>query len=101
MHQPPCRSLTAPTAGPAATGPGLIQHITPKGPAVTDNFLPLIRGICAQLGIETPVVTDAFGRTDVAIDRAGMEKIRDTARATGFPELAEGIDGMLTEGATP
>lgn len=65
---------------------------------MTDDFLPMIRSICAQLGIETPLVTDAFGRPTVAIDRAGMEKIRDTARATGFPELADGIDQLLGRG---
>lgn len=68
---------------------------------MTDNFIPMLRGICAQLGVETPVVTDAFGRTDVLIDRAAMEKIRDTARAAGFPELADGIDQMLTTGGRP
>jgi hypothetical protein len=67
---------------------------------VTDDFLPMIRGICARLGIETPIVTDAFGRPTAAIDRAGMEKIRDTARATGFPELADGIDAMLAASPT-
>lgn len=66
-----------------------------------DGFLPLFRSICARLGIETPVVTDTFGRTDVAIDRAGMEKIRDTARATGFDDLADGIDRMLAPPAVP
>lgn len=65
---------------------------------MTDNFLPMIRDICTRLGIETPVVTDTFGRTDVAIDRAGMEKIRDTARTTGFHELAAGIDELLRRG---
>lgn len=68
---------------------------------MSDSFLPMIRSICTRLGIETPVVTDAFGRTDVLLDRAAMEKIRDTARATGFPELADGIDGMLAEGSRP
>lgn len=70
----------------------------PEETAMTDDWLPMIRSICTRLGIETPVVTDAFGRTDVLIDRPGMEKIRDTARATGFPELANGIDQMLAEG---
>ncbi|MFC4034568.1 hypothetical protein ACFO3J_24270 [Streptomyces polygonati] len=65
---------------------------------MTDDFLPLIRGICARLGIETPIVTDAFGLPTALIDRVGMEKIRDTARATGFPDLADGIQQMLDKG---
>lgn len=65
---------------------------------MTDDFLPLIRSICAQLGIDTPIVTDAFGRPTAAIDRPGMEKIRDTARAAGFPDLADGIQQLLDGG---
>lgn len=68
-------------------------------PGDSDAFLFLLRSICNTLGIEAPVVTDAFGRTDLAIDRAGMEKIRDAARAAGgYDDLADGIDQLLGAG---
>lgn len=31
--------------------------------------------LCAQLGIETYVITDTFGRQDVRIDRDGLNKL--------------------------
>ncbi|KIF69226.1 hypothetical protein HY68_12540 [Streptomyces sp. AcH 505] len=37
------------------------------------------KAICAQLGIDTKTVTDAFGRTLVLINEAGMRKLADHA----------------------
>ncbi|MEV5943673.1 hypothetical protein [Streptomyces sp. NPDC051994] len=47
---------------------------------MTDDFTDAdAQAICAQLGIETKTITDAFGRTHVVIDSAGMRKLADHA----------------------
>lgn len=61
----------------------------------TENFPALFKSIAARLGIETTVSTDAFGRTDVSLDRKGMEKLRIAAVEHGFDELAAAIDRKL------
>lgn len=64
--------------------------------ATTDDFNPAdFLAFAAALGIKTEVFTDAFGRTDVRIDRDGMEKIRDAAQAHGFPDIAARIGREL------
>lgn len=67
-------------------------------PETTDDFPALFKRITAMLGIETHLVTDAFGRPTVALDRPGMERLRAAAVEHGFPELVDGIDRMLAEG---
>lgn len=63
-----------------------------------ENFPALLKSIAAMLGIETVPVTDAFGRTDFAIDRDGMEKLRAAAVEHGFDDLVTGIDRMMAKG---
>lgn len=58
------------------------------------------KSVCALLGIETTTVRDAFGRTQVLIDRAGMEQLRDAAEAHGFGDLAAGVRTLLDRGPT-
>lgn len=65
----------------------------------SDPFSPANwKALCAQLGIEVTTVTDAFGRTDIRIDRPGMERIRDSALLVGELELAEFFDHCLNAG---
>lgn len=41
-----------------------------------DDFDPAgFQALCAQHGIKTTPVTDAFGRTDFRLDRANAEKL--------------------------
>jgi hypothetical protein len=41
-----------------------------------DEFdVSAFKALCAHLGIQTRVVTDAFGRQDVQIDRGGLNKL--------------------------
>jgi hypothetical protein len=49
------------------------------------------KAVCAALGIETRVITDAFGRPDVAIDRDGLNKL---IRAGLLPEDPSGLPGF-------
>ncbi|PJM98108.1 hypothetical protein CG740_37115 [Streptomyces sp. CB01201] len=37
------------------------------------------KAICAELGIETKTITDAFGRTHVVVNAVGMRKLADHA----------------------
>lgn len=45
------------------------------------NTPPLadVRALCAHLGIPAQVKTDAFGRTDVYVDEAGLRRMADHA----------------------
>lgn len=38
-----------------------------------------IKALCAHLDIETITVTDAFGRSHIAVNEAGMRKLADHA----------------------
>jgi hypothetical protein len=69
---------------------------------VTDDFDPfLMRSVFSALGVETPVFTDAFGRTNLAISREAMEKLRDAARVSpGYEDLADSVQRMLDGGPT-
>lgn len=58
------------------------------------------KAVCAALNVPVTTVTDAFGRTDVHIDRAGMERIRDAARAIGYHHVANIVDRCLDAGGT-
>ena len=63
---------------------------------MNDTFNPAqFKAFAANLGIETRTVTDAFGRTDITIDRAGLECIRDAARAHGFNDIANTVEQLL------
>ncbi|MEU5976313.1 hypothetical protein [Streptomyces sp. NPDC047315] len=66
-----------------------------------ETFNARFKGICAALDIPTTTVTDAFGRTDVLINRDGMQRLRDAADATGFPEIAEALKRLLEAGGRP
>lgn len=47
---------------------------------MTDDFTDAdAKAICAELGIETRTITDAFGRSHVVVDEAGMRKLADYA----------------------
>jgi hypothetical protein len=48
------------------------------------------KAVCAALDIETQVVTDAFGRPDVRIDRDGLNKL---IAAGLLPEDPTGLPG--------
>lgn len=56
------------------------------------------KAVCAQLNIPTTTTTDAFGRTDLRIDRAGMERLRDAATAAGQTDVAEIFTRCLAVG---
>ncbi|MCY0943564.1 hypothetical protein [Streptomyces antarcticus] len=58
----------------------------------------LFKSITAALGVETRPTTDAFGRPDFTINRAGMEQLRDGARAVGENDFADRIQQMLDAG---
>ena len=62
-----------------------------------DDFNPFeFRALCNTLGIKTHVTTDAFGRTDLAIDRDGLNKLiaagllpEDPSELPAFKRLVE------------
>lgn len=56
------------------------------------------KAVCASLDIPVTTVTDAFGRTDVRIDRPGMERLRDAARAVGHDDVADIFERCLNRG---
>ncbi|MCY0926916.1 hypothetical protein OTB20_12015 [Streptomyces sp. H27-H1] len=58
----------------------------------------LFKSITAALGVETRPTTDAFGRPDFAIDRAGMERLRDGARTVGENDFADRVQQLLDAG---
>lgn len=58
------------------------------------------RAVCAAAGVNVETVTDTFGRTDVRIDRPGMERLRDFARSLGQHEIAEFFTNCLNTGGT-
>jgi hypothetical protein len=58
------------------------------------------KAVCAALDVPVTTVTDAFGRTDVRIDRAGMERLRDAAVAVGHHDVAEIFNRCLNAGGT-
>ncbi|MFJ3283329.1 hypothetical protein [Streptomyces halstedii] len=66
--------------------------------AQNDPFMATFKSITARLGITVHYKTDAFGRTQPCLDRAGMLELREAAANLGFPELAEGIERMLAGG---
>ncbi|MEV7387201.1 hypothetical protein [Streptomyces sp. NPDC091215] len=54
-----------------------------------DNFsVEQWKHVAAMLGVDVTVTTDTFGRPDVRLDRAAMERFRDAALAHGFPDIA-------------
>ncbi|WP_326597767.1 hypothetical protein [Streptomyces sp. NBC_01803] len=64
-----------------------------------DDFDPAaFKATPAALGINTRAYTDAFGRTEILIDRAGMEKLRDVLRETGDDRGASLIQNALDKG---
>ncbi|MFB7707959.1 hypothetical protein [Streptomyces sp. NPDC056105] len=58
------------------------------------------RSVCAAAGVDVEVVTDAFGRADVRIDRPGMERLRDFARALDQHDVADFFTACLNAGGT-
>ena len=62
------------------------------------EFYAVLKPIAALLGIELRPYTDAFGRTQFTMDRAGMLQLQAAAREHDFPELADGIQKMLDAG---
>ncbi|MFF4847974.1 hypothetical protein [Streptomyces sp. NPDC001194] len=58
----------------------------------------LFKSVTASLGVDSRPVTDAFGRPDFTIDRAGMEQLRDGARAVGENDFADRIQQLLDVG---
>lgn len=56
------------------------------------------KAVCAAAGVDVETVTDAFGRTDVRIDRPGMERLRDFAQSLGQTEVADFFARGLTGG---
>ncbi|MGW0312060.1 hypothetical protein [Streptomyces flavidovirens] len=56
------------------------------------------KAMCAALDIPVDTDTDAFGRTDIRINRAGMERLRDAAIANGHTEVAEIFTRCLAVG---
>ncbi|MFI2081482.1 hypothetical protein ACH43Y_14180 [Streptomyces rubiginosohelvolus] len=46
------------------------------------------KSMAAALGVNVVVTADAFGRTDVRLDREAMIAFRDGAAALGFPDIA-------------
>lgn len=58
---------------------------------MTDDFeAARFKAACAALDIETQTVTDAFGRTDVRINRDGLNKL---IQAGLLPEDPTGLPG--------
>ncbi|WP_033894388.1 hypothetical protein [Streptomyces anulatus] len=56
------------------------------------------KSMATALGVDLQVTTDAFGRTDVRLDRTAMTAFRDGARAHGFPDIAAVFDQPLNSG---
>ncbi|MCX4778126.1 hypothetical protein [Streptomyces sp. NBC_01264] len=56
------------------------------------------KAMAATLGIPVTTTTDAFGRTDVLINRAGMERFRDAALAVGHTDIAAIFTRCLEQG---
>ncbi|WP_282790855.1 hypothetical protein [Streptomyces sp. CC224B] len=54
--------------------------------------------ICAAAGVNVETVTDAFGRTDIRIDRPGMERLRDFAQSLGQTDVADFFARCLNAG---
>lgn len=48
------------------------------------------KAVCAELGIETHVVTDAFGRKDVQIGRDGLNKLIEVGLLPEDPSTLPG-----------
>lgn len=53
------------------------------------------KSVCASLGIETQTIINTFGQTDIRLDRAGMERLRNAAAATGQTEMATFFEKCL------
>ncbi|MGW0933632.1 hypothetical protein [Streptomyces sp. NPDC002666] len=56
------------------------------------------KSMATAFGVDLQVSTDAFGRTEVRLDRAAMAAFRDGARAHGFPDIAAVFDQALNFG---
>lgn len=56
------------------------------------------KAVCAAAGAEVEVVTDAFGRPDVRLDRTAMERLRDYATRIGATDTAAFFTNCLGDG---
>jgi len=56
------------------------------------------KAVCAAAGAEVEVVTDAFGRPDVRLDRTAMERLRDYAAQIGAADMAAFFTNCLNGG---
>lgn len=56
------------------------------------------KSICAAAGVDVETVTDTFGRTDIRIDRPGMERLRDYAQSLGRTDVADFFANCLSAG---
>lgn len=56
------------------------------------------KAVCAAAGAEVEVVTDAFGRPDVRLDRPAMERLRDYAAEIGANDMAVFFANCLNGG---
>lgn len=68
----------------------------------TDNYDPAEwLSIAQHLGVEVETVTDAFGRTDVRLDRTAMRAFRDAALTHGFTDIAAVFSSAIKPRSAP
>ena len=70
--------------------------MSPRKPdPARDYDTAAFRAFCAAYGIDTQVVPSTTGRPNVRLDRAALEKLRDTAADHGAIAIAAAIDEAL------
>jgi hypothetical protein len=66
---------------------------------VTDEFsVAQWKALCAAAGAEVHVITDTFGRPDIRLDRAAMERLRDFATEIDDTDMAAFFTNCLNAG---
>lgn len=71
--------------------------------ATDDDFFSAVsmKAICARLNIPVTTYINAEGKADLLIDRAGMERLRDSMLLVGEIDLAQFMDDCIAKHLPP